>query len=503
MTETATRPHFMRTRAETLTQRPLHSLLAAGHAPLRRTILIQLILPFLRYLIVVMRQHSRLSIWIALITFEGFGKIEAATVRIDLGPSQVLAGETNRFPFAALNGTPIGGSISVNILFGKNQFVRLFSATSPGFHALVILRTNGPGMLGFLRGTGYLIDARGNAIPGYRLTGSASGNDGTVSIGVFPLLMNGNGTPNDSLSRPLDFYGIRYDFTFPSSPLNVVIGGQFLLAGNGKQFGIGPNVPADIVPPDRGPPCLANISTRAVVQPGDNVVIGGFIIAGTQKKRVLLRAIGPSLPLAGKLMNPVLELHNNTGALIASNDNWGNASNRQEIVNSGAPPTHASESAIISSLAPGRYTAIVRGAANTTGIALIEGYDLDRTPDSRFVNISTRGRVLTGENVMIGGFIVLRAPQKVIIRAMGPSLALAGKLANPTLELHNAQGAILSANDNWRTTQQAEIMATGIPPANNLESAIVRTLPPGGYTAIVRGANGTTGQALVEIYALN
>ena len=340
--------------------------------------------------------------------------------------------------------------------------------------------------------------------PDIRVTGSASGNDGTLSIGFFPLFKDKTGAPLDWLQRPLDFYGIHYDFTFPNSSLNAVIGGHFQLAGNGKQFGIGPNVPADIIPSERALPTLANISTRALVQTGDNVLIGGFIITGTQNKRVLLRAIGPSLPLAGKLMNPVLELHNSAGALIASNDNWGDASNHQDIANTGAAPTHPLESAILSSLAPGRYTAIVRGAGNTTGIALVEGYDLDRTTASKFANISTRGLVQTGDNVMIGGFIVLGADsQNVIIRAMGPSLPLARRLADPTLELHNAQGTTVASNDNWRATQEAEIIATGIPPPNNFESAIARTLTPGPYTAIVRGANGTTGLALVEIYALN
>jgi hypothetical protein len=253
-----------------------------------------------------------------------------------------------------------------------------------------------------------------------------------------------------------------------------------------------------------GPVALGNISTRAIVQTGDNVLIGGFIIDGTQNKRVLLRAIGPSLPLKGKLMNPVLALHNSAGALIATNDNWADARNDREISNSGLAPTNAMESAILRSLAPGAYTAIVRGVGNTTGIALIEGYDLDQTVDSKFANISTRGLVQTGDNVMIGGFIVLGAgAQKVIIRAIGPSLPLAGTLRNPTLALHNAQGAVVASNDNWRTTQQATIIATGIPPANDLESAIVRTLSPGAYTAIVRGVGGTTGVGLVEIYALN
>jgi hypothetical protein len=442
-------------------------------------------------------------IGIALVRSGALGKIEAAQIGIDLGSSQILAAETNRIYFAGLNGAPLAGNISVDLLFGNNKFVRVFTASSSAFQAAIILQTNGAGILGFLEGTGYLIDAQGRAIPGSGVTGSASGNDGTLSISLFPFLKDETGAANWS-ARPFDFYGVHYDFTFPSSPLNAVVGGQFLLAGNGKPFGIGPGLPADRGSPNEGPVSLANISTRGVVQTGDKVLIGGFIIAGTQNKRVLLRAIGPSLPSAHKLMNPVLELHDGAGALIAFNDNWGDASNRQEIANTGAAPANALESAIAITLAPGHYTAIVRGAGNSSGVALVEGYDLNRASASRFVNISTRGLVLTGDDVMIGGFILVGADsQKVVVRAIGPSLPVAGKLANPTLALHNAQGAAIASNDDWRTTQQAEITATGISPTNGFESAIARTLTPGPYTVIVRGAKGTTGLALIEIYALN
>jgi hypothetical protein len=164
------------------------------------------------------------------------------------------------------------------------------------------------------------------------------------------------------------------------------------------------------------------------------------------------------------------------------------------------------ESAIVATLAANStgYTAIVRGVNNTTGVGLVEVFDLDNTVDSKLANISTRGLVQTGDDVMIGGFIVLGADaQKVIVRAIGPSLPVVGKLADPTLELHDANGALLVSNDNWRDTQEAEIIATTIPPTNDAESAIVRTLAPAAYTAIVRGVNGTTGVALVEVYALS
>lgn len=252
------------------------------------------------------------------------------------------------------------------------------------------------------------------------------------------------------------------------------------------------------------PATLGNISTRLRVETGENVLIGGFIITGTHAKQVLLRAIGPSTGLAGALANPTLELHDGNGQLIASNDNWASAANHVAIFNTGIAPTNALESAILKTLDPGSYTAIVRGVNNTTGVGLVEAYDLDRTTDSVLGNISTRGLVQTGDNAMIGGFIVVGTdPQKVIVRGIGPSLPLTGKLADPILELHDGNGVLLVTNDNWRTTQEAEIIATGIPPANDLESAIVRTLNPGSYTAIMRGVNGASGVGLIEVYNLN
>ena len=255
------------------------------------------------------------------------------------------------------------------------------------------------------------------------------------------------------------------------------------------------------------PTVLANISTRLRVETGDNVLIGGFIITGTQPKKVIVRAIGPSLPLAGALADPVLELHGPGAFATITNDNW-RSDQEAEIIATGIPPTNDLESAIVATLPANNsaYTAIVRGVNNGTGIGLVEAYDLDRTVDSKLANISTRGLVQTGDNVLIAGTIVLgQTSQRVIVRAIGPSLNLPGKLADPTLELRDGNGALLRSNDNWRSDQEAEIIATGIPPTNDLESAIVATLPANGasYTAIVRGVNGTTGVAVVEVYALN
>jgi methylmalonyl-CoA mutase cobalamin-binding subunit len=254
------------------------------------------------------------------------------------------------------------------------------------------------------------------------------------------------------------------------------------------------------------------------------LLIGGFIVQGTEQKRVIIRAIGPELTRYGvpnPLANPILELHDATGALIASNYDWmttvigGIITGDQvvEIQTSGYAPTDPRESAIIAILPPGNYTAIVRGTDNMTGVALVEVYDLSPAPNSILGNISTRSFVQTGADVMIGGFIVQGTqPKRVIIRAVGPELTQYGvpdPLADPTLELHNAAGALIASNDNWMTTilggiitsdQVQDIRDSGHAPTDPRESAIIATLPPGNYTAIVRGVNNTTGVALVEVY---
>lgn len=259
---------------------------------------------------------------------------------------------------------------------------------------------------------------------------------------------------------------------------------------------------------------LANLSTRLRVETGNNVLIGGLIVTGTQPKRVLLRAIGPSLPVAGALSDPTLELRDGQGGLVWFNDDWQNGtggfpSQEAEIIATGAPPSNQLESAMVVTLPANNagYTAIVRGFDNATGIGLVEAYDLDRTVNSRLGNISTRGLVETGNNVLIAGTIVLGSPsQRVIVRAIGPTLPFgAANLQDPILELRDGNGVVIAVNDDWQDTQAADINATGIPPSNNLESAIVATLPSAGaaYTAVVRGLNNTTGVGLVEIYALN
>jgi len=252
---------------------------------------------------------------------------------------------------------------------------------------------------------------------------------------------------------------------------------------------------------------LLNISTRLGVGTGNNVLIGGFIITGSSNKQVLLRALGPTLSqfgVTGVLADPTLELHNSAGALLTSNDNWKDTQQSAIMATGKAPPNNL-ESAILSTLAPGNYTAIVRGKNNTTGVALVEAYDIDMATATTLTNISTRGFVETGQNVMIGGFISGNGAVNVIVRALGPTLTQFGVpnvLADPTLELHDANGATIASNDNWADTQQAAIQASGFAPPNAKESAIVITRPAGNTTAIVRGKNNTTGNALVEVYIL-
>ncbi|HSP44710.1 MAG TPA: hypothetical protein VLO30_01830 [Chthoniobacterales bacterium] len=264
------------------------------------------------------------------------------------------------------------------------------------------------------------------------------------------------------------------------------------------------------------PATVLNISTRIQVGTGDRALIGGFILQGADRKTVMVRAIGPSLSFAGvsgPLSNPTLELHGSSGALIATNDNWDvtqlggiiKADQVRDIQASTIAPTDTKESAIIATLDPGAYTAIVRGANDTTGVGLIEVFDLSQAVPNRLANISTRGFVQTDGQVMIGGFIIGNQTTKVVIRAIGPSLTAAGvsgALSDPTLELHNAQGDVIFSNDNWKDTQRGDVEATTLAPSNDSESAIVATLPPAAYTAIVRGKNNTTGVGLVEVYNL-
>jgi hypothetical protein len=269
------------------------------------------------------------------------------------------------------------------------------------------------------------------------------------------------------------------------------------------------------VPPVFPPATITNISTRAQVLTGDNILDGGFIITGTESKDVLIRGIGPSLGspgLSGVLADPTLELHGpNSSALLATNDNWQD-NPEYDIRYFGLPPTilptNNLEAAIFVNLQPGAYTVIIAGKDGGTGIGLVEVYDFDQGRDSMLANISTRGSVGTGDDVLIGGFILAPdgyASSTILVRAIGPSLAaaqVAGPLQDPEIELYDSNGASIAFNDNWKETQETDIEAAQLAPADDRESAIEATLAPGAYTAIVRGADDTTGVGLVEVYRL-
>ena len=260
-------------------------------------------------------------------------------------------------------------------------------------------------------------------------------------------------------------------------------------------------------------PRVMNLSTRGSVATGDNVLINGFIITGTDPKTVILRALGPSLGgsgVSGALADPVLSLYNSSGTLIATNDDWQTDPASTFIEQYGLAPGNPAEAATLrTKLAPGAYTMVVTGKNITQGTALAEVYEVYGPGlDSKLGNVSGRGFVGTGDNVLIGGFIVGDVGSgTVIVRALGPSLASFGvsqPLSDPILTIYDSKGSVIATNDNWQDGNNAsDVQRNKLAPPNALESAIVLRLPPGAYTAVVRGANAATGNALVEVYHLN
>lgn len=268
--------------------------------------------------------------------------------------------------------------------------------------------------------------------------------------------------------------------------------------------------------PDEGqatPSRLLNISTRARILTGDNVLIAGFIVTGTDPKKVIVRAIGPSLAQAGiqdALGDPTIELYDATGRLMAQNDNW-EETQKTEIEATTIPPSHPFEAAVVATLPAGgnSYTAVIRGKNNTTGVAVVEVYDLDAAGSSRLANVSSRSFVQTGENVMIAGLIVGGdggGDLAILSRGIGPSLAqlgVQGALLDPTLELRDANGDLVGFNNDWADSQQQAIVGTTLAPQHPAEAAILSHVAPGLYTSVVRGQNNTTGIAVIEVYRLD
>ena len=247
-------------------------------------------------------------------------------------------------------------------------------------------------------------------------------------------------------------------------------------------------------------------------------MIEGFIVQGPagSTKKIMVRAIGPSLTPFGitdALANPTLEIRDANNAVLATNDDWKNTQlgvlvtgdQSAEITASGLAPSNDLESAIIAGLPPGSYTAIVRGSGNTVGTGVVDAYDLSAASPAKLANIATRGLIQAGDKLMISGFIIQNGPVRAVVRAIGPSLAAFGitnALPDTTLQLRNQNGVIVRENDDWKTTQQQDLEATGLQPTNDLEAALVETLQPGQYTAQVRGKPEATGTGVVQIYFL-
>jgi hypothetical protein len=258
-----------------------------------------------------------------------------------------------------------------------------------------------------------------------------------------------------------------------------------------------------------GPPVTTNLSTRVSVQSGDGVAIAGFVISGSSPKQVLIRGLGASLSnfgIVNPLQDPTLDLHDSTGNTIATNDDWQTATNANQIPVA-FQPADSHEPVILATLQPGSFTAILRGKNGGSGVGLIEMNDLSNGAGSKLTNVSTRGFVGTGENVMIAGLILSggSGERRILVRALGPTLAqppfnITGNLTDPTLMLIDGNGTVVASNDDWKSSQQNEIQATGLAPPNDREAAILTTLPTGNFTAIVSGKNGTTGIAIVEVY---
>ena len=408
--------------------------------------------------------------------------VAAAGTGVTLSGGEVDMSEFTIFGDTVVDGGVLSGS---GVLLGNLSNNSGFISPGHSAGALAVTGAYSQGSAG-----GLIVEVGGSAPSQFDqlLVGGAASLNGSL------ILRTSNGYAPDAADtfNPISFETVAGSFSTVSAKGSVMAG------ANGLLTSLNPAIGNPI------PPALRNISTRALVETGDNVLIGGFIVSGPGPKKVLIRAIGPSLPVPGALADTVLELHEGDGTVMA-NDNW-RSNQEQEIIASTVPPTSDLESAIVATLQPGAHTAIVRGKGGATGVALVEVYDLEPSATATLANISTRGRVHAGDEVMIGGFIVQGVePARVLVRVVGPSLAaagVAGALADPTLDLVDRNGNTVATNDDWRATQEAQIISTTVPPTDAREAAIVAYLVPGAYTAIVRGKDGTTGVALVEVYDL-
>ena len=379
----------------------------------------------------------------------------------------------------------------------------------------------------------------GNQDQGFMIFGQVTDQDGDPVAGVTITLTKPDNTTDTRTTDAMGTYSFANLPAVPETPYTVTPSGLGFVYTPPSQdvILVNKNVRADFVAsfpepepsPSASPTASAtatatatatptatsasqavNLSTRLHVLTGDQVGIGGFIITGSGPKHVIVRAIGPSLTRFGipnPLPDPVLELHGPGSFPTITNNNWRDTQEAQ-IKASGIPPTNDLESAIDAVLSPGAYSGVIRGNGGSTGIGLIEVYDLDTAAASKLSNISTRGFVgSTPGDAIIAGFILgnQSTPDRIVIRGLGPSLAASGVpnvLQNPTLELHNGDGTLLFTNNDWQDnpTNAADVAAAGLAPSNSSEAAIAVTLQPGAYTAILAGLGNTTGNGLIEIY---
>jgi PKD repeat protein len=444
--------------------------------------------------------------------FSTIGNLEASsTYNADGTITLVLPKETFR-THAVCTGTcaPLATNTPINVSLGSVRLSPPSEVPGSGGTNETIPDSTG--------GASYALRAANlclpNSAPVARLAADKSGGPAPVTV-----TLNGSASSDDDAIDTIATYTFNFndgsDDVVQNSPILVHTfneGGLYdvKLVVTDSRGKVSSNTAHAIVEVEQvGSPSAAqllNISSRLRVETGDNTLIGGFIITGTDAKKVVLRALGPSTQVPGFVADPNMELRDSTGALVTSNDNWGDSPEASEIQQAGFAPGNASESAILRLLNPGAYTAVVRGKNNTIGTAVIEAYDLDPTNNSKLANLSTRGFVQTGDNILIAGFFTgnRNANINVLLRATGPSLAglVPSTLADPIMELHNSNGTTLATNDNWQDTQKTEIEQSGLAPGNPKESAIRASLPSGAYTAIVRGVNNAVGNAVVEVYNL-
>jgi len=391
------------------------------------------------------------------------------------------------------NGNFFSVSVAPDDRFSSNAFGHLASIDISNFE---VVQTTGPS-------------------EGPRSLGTPSVDAGPDQFLEFPATISLNGSVNDPSGRAAigwKVYSGPLGASFgnssqPATTVTINAPGTytFMLSADDAVHTVAYDA---VVVRVTGHNALANLATRVQVGAAESVAIAGFIITGNSSKQVVVRGLGPSLAsvgVQGALSDPLLELYDSSGNLLASNNDW-QQNQAQALRDANLAPANDLESALLVTLTPGAYTAIVRGNGNATGIGLVEAYDLQPSATSKLGNLSTRGLVGSGQNVMIGGAIVTGPDNaRVVFRALGPSLAgvgISNALSDPQLDLFDGNGVKIFSNDNWKDSQQAAIASTGLSPSNDLESAIVRDLAPGNYTAVLSGVNGATGVALVEAYHL-